>query len=390
MPNNKYIVHVDMDAFFASVEQRDNPKLRGLPVIIGSDPKEGKGRGVVSTCSYEARKSGIHSAMPISIAYRKCPKAIFLPPDIKKYSKISEQIYDIFYSFSPVIEMVGIDEAFLDITQSFHIFKTPLETCRKIQTKIKEELNLPASVGLAPTKIVAKIASDFDKPNGLVEVKSEDVKSFLYPLDLGVIWGLGKKTKIAFNNLSILTVGDLASVSDKKLIEAFGVNSLGFKKLANGIDTRIVESEISAKSISNEVTFKEDTTKNEILDSTMVFLCEKVSSRLRACDFKAKSLAVKIRLSDFSTFTRSISLTKSTNFDEIVLYHIKNLYTKFNKEGKAVRLIGVKASNLIEADANDYIFVDKKDKKRKSLCSAVDEIRGRFGDSSICRARVKT
>ena len=194
MNTNRYIIHVDMDAFFASIEQRDNPSLRGKPVIVGADPKKGRGRGVVSTSSYEAREFGIHSAMPISIAYQRCPYAAFLLPDMERYSEASRRIYRILYDFTPDIEPVGIDEAFLDITASYKIFGTPREAALLIKKRIKEETSLTASVGLAPTKMAAKIASDLEKPDGMVEVSREGLLDFLWPLEIRRLWGLGKKT----------------------------------------------------------------------------------------------------------------------------------------------------------------------------------------------------
>ncbi|MCX5715697.1 MAG: DNA polymerase IV [Candidatus Omnitrophica bacterium] len=198
----KLIVHVDMDAFFAAIEQRDNPELRGRAVVVGADPKAGKGRGVVSTCSYEARRFGIHSAMPISAAYKRCPDAAYLPVDIPKYSRVSRQIYKILYEFTPDIEPVGIDEAFLDITGSFHLFKTPLNTCLLLKAGIKEKTGLTASLGLAPTKTAAKIASDLKKPDGMVEVKPEGLLDFLWPLEIRRLWGLGAKTEQILNGMN--------------------------------------------------------------------------------------------------------------------------------------------------------------------------------------------
>ena len=246
MKKRRCIIHVDMDAFFASVEQRDDPALRGRPVVVGSDPKAGKGRGVVSTCSYEARKYGIHSAMPISIAYKKCPQAVFLPVDMEKYAEASAKIHEILYSFSPDIEPISIDEAFLDITGSYHLFGTPVETCRLIKEKIKKYTGLTASIGLAPTKMAAKIASDLDKPDGLVEVTEEKLLDFLRPLDVRKIWGLGPKCEAELQRLGIQTIGDLARMDPDHLTGTFGKVGLEFWRLANGIDERPVETEPEA------------------------------------------------------------------------------------------------------------------------------------------------
>jgi nucleotidyltransferase/DNA polymerase involved in DNA repair len=255
----RFIVHVDMDAFFAAIEQRDNPKFKGKPVIVGANPKKGEGRGVVSTCSYEARKFGIHSAMPISIAYKKCPQAVFLPVDMAKYERVSGEIYEILYNFTPQIEPVGIDEAFLDITRSFHLFESPHKTCLLIKSKIKSQTGLTASLGLAPTKMAAKIASDLKKPDGLVEISKEGLSEFLRPLDVGKIWGLGKKSQTVLHNMGIITIGELAKTDLGKIKEVFGKNGEYFRQLANGIDDSEVDTSEKIKSVSNEVTFFQDT-----------------------------------------------------------------------------------------------------------------------------------
>lgn len=384
--NRRYIVHVDMDAFFASIEQRDNPGCRGKPVVVGADPKFGKGRGVVSTCSYEARKFGIHSAMPISIAYKKCPHAVFLPPDMGKYEIASSRIFQIFYSFTPDVEPVGIDEAFLDITGSFHLFGTPSETCLSIKSKIKEMTGLTASIGLAPTKMAAKIASDLKKPDGMVEVAEEGLLDFLWPLDARKIWGLGSKSEEALAGMGIKTIGDLAKTDVKKLIEAFGRNGEHFWQLANGIDERTVDAEIDAKSISNETTFDKDTSDGSKIESALMALCEKVSARLRCDNLKCKTITLKIRLEGFFTYTRSITITDPTNFTDSLYKVIKDLYNNFSTKNKKVRLVGVRASNLTSSNFQENLFHEKGDERLEAIHGAVDSIKEKFGDDSIYRA----
>ncbi|MBN2120535.1 MAG: DNA polymerase IV [Candidatus Omnitrophica bacterium] len=386
MAKERVIVHVDMDAFFASIEQRDKPYLRGKPVIVGADPKRGKGRGVVSTCSYEARKFGIASAMPISTAYKKCPKAVFLPVDMEKYVKVSEEINEIFYQFTPDIEPVSIDEAFLDITGSFHLFKTPLNTCRLIKSRVKEELDLTCSVGLAPTKMAAKIASDLKKPDGLVVVSEEELLDFLWPLDVGKLPGLGKKSKSVLNDMGIITIGDLAKRSKQDLIEVFGKNGEYFWKLANGKDGRQVEAYQEEKSVSNEITFMQDTLDREIIKTSLLVLCEKVSQRLRQAGLKGRTITLKIRLEDFSTYTRAVSLLKSTNFVDVMYKAIINLFENFKKSGRKVRLLGVKVSNLAPSELRESIFDDKDDDRRERIHGAIEKIREKFSERSIRRA----
>jgi len=382
----KYIIHVDMDAFFAAIEQRDNPALIGKPVIVGADPRKGRGRGVVSTCSYEARKFGIHSAMPISIAYKRCPKGIFRPVDSLKYSQVSDEIYEIFYEFTPKVEMISVDEAFLDITGSHHLFGGPLGACKLLKSRIKEKTKLTASVGLAPTKMAAKIASDIDKPDGLVEVKQSKVLDFLWPLGIDKIWGLGKKSKIIFNNLGIKTIGDLAKKDLKEVEEILGKNGEYFWTLANGIDDREVETEEEAKSISNEHTFTEDTGDKKIIEAALISLCEKVSGRLRQEGLKGKTITLKIRLEGFLTYTRAKTLDKPTNFMDTIYKIIKELLGKFNRKGKKVRLVGVKASNFAFGEVQATLFEEKDEEKRERMHQAIDKIKNKFGRGAIFRA----
>lgn len=385
----RYIVHIDMDAFFASIEERDNPSLKGKPIVVGADPHRGNGRGVVSTCSYEARKYGIHSAMPISIAYKKCPKAVFLPVDIDKYSMVSGQIYEILYSFSPDLEPVSIDEAFLDITGSHHLFGTPVETCATIKAKIKDLTGLTASVGLAPTKMAAKIASDLDKPDGLVEVSEEGLLDFLRPLEVRKIWGLGSKCEERLRQVGIRTIGELADRDPKDLIRILGAAGIEFWRLSCGIDERQVVSETEAKSIGNEMTFDVDTIEGQRIEGAILALCEKVSFRLRVSGFKGRTVTLKIRLADFSTFTRSATIERATNFIDIIHETAARLYKDFDKAGKRVRLLGVKVSNLCRLETRDDLFTAMLDAKCEARHKACDTIRRKFGDSSIFMAGSK-
>ena len=387
MIRRKYIAHIDMDAFFAAIEQRDNPSLRGKPVVIGSDPKGGKGRGVVSTCSYEAREFGIHSALPISIAYRKCPDAIFLPVDGKKYSRVSHEIYDILYDFTPDIEPISIDEAFLDITGSAHLFGGPHDTCILIKEKVKKETNLTASIGLAPTKMAAKIASDLKKPDGFVEVTEEGLIDFLKPLDISRLWGLGKKTEPLLRNRGINTIGDIASHRREELINMFGKNGEHFWVLANGIDERDVETEDETKSVSNEHTFEKDTDDREEIEKTLMFLSEKVSSRMRQQGIKGRTVTLKIRLEGFKTYTRAITIDAQHHFSDVLYKRIKEVYNGFDLKGKRIRLLGVRVSNLSLGNDKVSLFEESADKKRENIHKALDKINERFGYGSIKRAR---
>ncbi len=382
---DRYIVHVDMDAFFAAIEQRDNPAFKGKPVVVGADPKAGMGRGVVSTCSYEARKYGVHSAMPISIAYRKCPQAVFLPVDMEKYLFVSARISAIFQEFTPNVEQVSIDEAFLDISDTYKLFGSPFDLCVAIKERIKKETGLTASVGLAPIKMAAKIASDMNKPDGLFEVKKEKLLDFLWPLDVNFLWGVGEKTRKALNQIGVYTIGSLAKKSKEELINIFGKNGLWLWQMSQGIDDSGVVVGREAKSISNETTFEKDILDRRHIEGELCRLCESVSDRLRKENLKSRTFTLKVRLEGFQTYTRSKTFGTPTNFSEDIIRVIKQLYEDFEIKDKKVRLVGVRAANFSAADES-VLFKDRIEVKKEDVHKAVDKIRGKFGAASICRA----
>jgi len=379
------IVHVDMDAFFAAIEQRDDPSLRGRPVIIGADPRGGRGRGVVSTCSYEARKFGVRSAMPISEAWRRCPQGVFLPPDFAKYEEASGLIRRAFYEFTPDLEQVSIDEAFLDITRSAHLFGGPLETCRRIKLRVKELTGLSCSVGLAPTKMAAKIASDLKKPDGLVVVEAAGLRAFLSPLDISRLWGLGPKTAEALRARGINTVGELAAARDADLL-ALGRHGPELRLLALGEDPREVREDYDTKSVSNETTFDADTGDEREIRESLVALADKVSSRLREGGFKGRTITLKIRLEGFETYTRAKTLPLSTNYADVICKEALALYAAFARGRKKVRLLGVKVSGLMPAGEKESLFEEEGDDRREKAHKAIEAIREKFGRSSIYRA----
>lgn len=381
----RFIVHVDMDAFFASVEQRDNPAYQGRPVVVGADPKNGMGRGVVATCSYEARRFGIHSAMPISIAYRKCPQAVYLAVNYEKYARVSKEIIAILKNFSPLVEQVSIDEAFLDISATYKLFGSPYEVCVAIKSQIRNKTRLVCSVGLAPTKMSAKIASSLRKPDGLVEVKAEKVIEFLSPLGVEMLWGIGQKTKIILNQRGICTIGDLAGRSKEELTVLFGKNGAWFWDLSRGIDKAEVVSEHTVKSVSNETTFEKDARDKTIIKKELALLCELVSDRLRKDGFRPRTITLKIRLEGFKTYTRSVTLPEPTNFSEDLFREIKYLFENFETNNKRVRLVGVRASNLSIRD-EESLFKDEGKEKKEGIHRAVDKIKEKFGRSSILHA----
>jgi DNA polymerase-4 len=379
------IVHVDMDAFYASVEQRDFPGYRDRPVIVGADPKGGKGRGVVAACSYEARRFGIHSAMPISKAYRRCPEAVFLRPRMDKYLKESRRIFTILERFTPDIEPVSIDEAFLDITDSFHLFGSAADTCRLIKATIRKETGLAASLGMAPNKMTAKIASDLDKPDGLVIVDRKGLLVFLHTLPVTKLWGVGKKTQILFRDYGIRTIGDLARQDQKTFVKTFGKAGEHAWKLANGIDPRMVTTEREAKSVGHEHTFPEDVRDKGMVLDTLMRLSESVSRRLRKAGLKGRTITLKIRFSDFKTHTKAASLPEATNFVEDIYRQAAARAAEFDLDRRLVRLVGVSVSHFERKPPQPTLFqADAPDKdKREQLHKALDRIKDRFGEGAI-------
>ena len=390
MSRERLIVHADMDAFFAAIEQRDNPALRGKPVVVGSDPREGKGRGVVSTCSYEARVFGIHSAMPISQAYRLCPHACFVPVDGRKYGGESERIYAIFARFSAEIEPVSVDEAFLDITTSWKLFgKTPADTCLRLKAAVKKETGLTASVGLAPNKMTAKIASDLKKPDGFVQVTKAQLLDFLGPLDIGKIPGLGPKAKSILNTRGIKNIAQLALLTQEETGRLLGSSSGEyFWRLANGMDDRLVEQGGEAKSSSAEITFQTDVSEQERLEAALLELAEKVASHLRADKLKTRQIVLKIRLEGFETFTRSAPRREPTHFSADIYADALALLRSFGRNGKKVRLLGIRAGELLAQEEDLRLFRPPGEAKLSALSATMDEIRKRYGFGAIIPARL--
>jgi DNA polymerase-4 len=392
MNRQRWIVHADMDAFFAAVEQRDNPALRGRPVVVGADPKGGRGRGVVAAASYEARAFGIHSAMPISRAYRLCPQAVFLQGRMEKYERESDRIFAILERFTPDIEPLSIDEAFLDITRSHHLFGTPEETGLKIKAAIKKETDLTASLGLAPNKFTAKIASDIGKPDGFVVVTPERLLEFLHPLPVGRLWGVGPVMQKEFQKAGIRLVGDLARRPLAEIVRIFGASGEQAWRLAQGQDPREVESAAEAKSMGAEHTFDEDTSDQNLLLDTLASLSDRTSRRLRKSGLSGRTITLKIRFEDFSTHTRAASLPRATNLTEDIFRTACRHLQGFDLGQVKVRLLGVSVSGFGRPTGQLGLFgevlsSDGSDGKKEQLQSAVDRIKDKFGDRAIRRRR---
>ena len=386
MTENRQIIHVDMDAYYASIEQLDNPDLVGKAVIVGGDPKK---RGVVSAASYEARKFGVHSAMPMSQAIRLCPDAIVLPVRMKRYAEFSQQIHAIFRQFTPQIEPISLDEAFLDVTGSIQLFGSAEKIGRAIKDQIKEQLGLVASVGIAPNKFLAKLASDLNKPDGFVIITEENKQQILDPLPVSRIWGVGKVTEKALKFKGIHTIEQLRRAQPEILRSILGDQTPHMLRLAQGVDNREVESDREAKSISSEQTFATDITDKDILIDVLVNQVEDVGQRLRLNDLEAKTITLKLRYDDFHTITRSSTFDHPTNITKILWQEAEQVFLKWHKKSAgALRLLGFGVSGLLKAGSGQHqLFTEPEVEKQKRLDEAFDKIRNKFGHDALRRGK---
>lgn len=376
---DRWIMHVDMDAFYACVEQRDKPELKGLPVVVG-----GLGnRGVVSTASYEARVFGVHSAMPMSTARKLCPEAIFISPDHKRYKAVSEQIMAIFTGFAPLVEPLSIDEAFLDITGISKAVADLPGYALALKKRIKEQTQLTASVGIAPNKFLAKFASDYKKPDGLMLIKPENVQELLAPLPVGYLVGIGKATQKALKSFGIETIEQFRKTDYRVLEKVTGKQTESFLLLANGIDERQVQPDREAKSIGKENTYEQDLYDSEQIRQELLMLAQKVGWRLRRENLCGQTLTLKVRYPDFETHTRSSSSSFGFYYDEYIYKEALNLCKKINLK-KGVRLIGLTVSKL--HDNNQMMTsldFDGSEELQSKRTRAVDALKKRFGESII-------
>lgn len=343
---NRIIFHVDMDYFFAAVEEREHPEIRGKPVVVGADPKDGTGRGVVSTSNYEARKYGVTSGMPITKAWRLCPEAVFLPVNFHLYQKTSAQIMTILQQYTDIFERWGLDEAFLDVTTRVKNFKTAENIAQKIKKEVNDKQQLTCSVGVGPNKLVAKIGSDFNKPDGLTVVRAEDAKAFLAPLGVRKLLWVGKKTEKRLNMMGIRTVGDLADYDASVLVEKFGSTGTQLYLMAHGIDNSKVQEHWEQKSMSREQTFEEDTSSSALILDTIDALSEDLHQELIASNFTFKTATVKIRYENFETHTHSKTLPLFTDRLKDIQKSAKDLIQDYLCPDRKIRLIGIKLSNL--------------------------------------------
>ena len=380
------ILHVDMDAFFASVELRDRPELKGLPVVVGHSG----GRGVVTSATYEARKFGIHAAMSMTEATRRCPKAIFIEPNHEKYSEVSEKLQEIYLSFTPLVEPLSVDEAFLDVSGSRKLLGTPIEIGKKLREKVFQEENITCSVGIAPTKFIAKLASTRAKPDGLIVVSPKEVIDFLHPLPVGALWGVGGKTEEVLKRLGLFKVSDIANLSLKTLKRALGDGiAEHLYELSWGKDERSVETNEPEKSVGNEETFSKDLDQAEDILREVLRLSEKVAARLRQAGLMGRTITLKVRFSNFSTITRSKTLLDPTDVAKEIYEVAKSLFEGLKLDQVRVRLVGVRVEKLVEEEqANRQLLLGENEKGWREIDKASDKANARFGDEAIKPARL--
>jgi DNA polymerase IV len=381
MVGPRTILHVDMDAFYAAVEQRDRPELKGKPVIIGADPRGGRGRGVVATASYEARAFGVSSAMPISQAWKRCPKGVYLPPDMEKYAAVSREVMDVLGRFSDCVEPVSIDEAFLDVTGSRRAFGDGEAVGRRLKDSVLKETRLTASVGVAASKLVAKVASDMRKPDGLVVVAPGTEAAFLAPLPIRRLWGVGPKMEEELARLGVHTIGALAALEPDRLARKLGTHGHDLMRLARGEDDRpVVADPGEAKSLGQEHTFDQDVSDLGTLRATLLDLADAVARRLRSHDLRGRTVTLKYRDETFRTLTRAETLVKPTDAGEVLFRTAWRLFEGVHGE-RRVRLLGIYTSGF-GAGAQMDLFAPP--------ASAADKVRDavdrRFGEGTLTRA----
>jgi DNA polymerase-4 len=371
-----------MDAFYASVEVKDNPSLKGKPVIVGGNRK----RGVVSSASYEARKFGVHSAQPIATAARLCPHGVFLPTRMSRYKEVSDLVFEIFHRFTPLVEPLSIDEAFLDVTGSTRLFGSPENIAIDIKRMIVEEIGITASAGVGPSKFIAKIASDLNKPDGLTVVPYDQVREFLDPLPIGKLWGVGKATQKALSFLGVKTVEELSSLPADVLEKKFGKHGIHIHLLAKGIDNRDVVPEREVKSIGNEETYAEDILDMEVIKKEILALAVKVARRLRNEHVKGKTITLKVKYKDFVQITRSVTLPETIDDGGVIYQNCCDLLKKTEAGKKPIRLLGVTVSLPKSHQGQKQLLLFSEEPvslKKKSLNTAIDRIYEKFGEDKI-------
>jgi len=384
----KTIFHVDMDAFFVSVEELFDPSLKGKAVVVGGQKDE---RGVVSAASYEARKFGVHSAMPLRTAAKMCPHATFVDGHPERYREYSQHVYEVLTHFSPLVEMASIDEAYLDMTGTERLHGPPLRAAHNLHAGMQARTQLHCSIGIGTSRLIAKVSSAQAKPNGMLWVIPGQEAKFLAPLDVRSIPGVGKVTEQKLHELGIRKVGDLARMEEAELEERFGKWGLALAGKSRGedaggwFDTAVGE-DVEAKSISHEHTFNEDTAELDQLESTLMRLSEMVGRRLRESGVYARTIQLKLRYKDFSTITRAHTIPAPTQLDIEIFEQVRQLFRNNWREGAQVRLLGVHASSLEEAGTQLDLLDEDRQQRWKQALSAADKLRDKYGESSVSLA----
>lgn len=371
------IIHVDMDAFFASVEQRDNPQLQGRPVAVGGRPEQ---RGVVAAASYEARRFGVKSAMAMATAVKLCPGLVIVPTNHRRYKEVSDMIMEIFYSYTPLVEPLSLDEAFLDVRGSEKLFGPPENIGTEIQRRIKEELQLSASVGIGPNKFIAKLASDYQKPGGFTIIPREKMLDFLAPLPVEKMWGTGARTADKLKRIGVYTIGQLRELKLDYLEESFGKYGRVLYEFARGEDTRPVETHREPRSVGREVTFAEDVLDMDELRRTLRLLAEKVGRSLRRENIKCGSVTLKIKYPDRKLVTRAAGLPEPTNLTGAIYTTASRLLDKHCRP--PVRLIGVTCGKLTR-ERIVTLFPDEQQVKEERITTALDKLKDRYGENVV-------
>lgn len=387
MPAPRSILHVDMDAFFASVEIHDRPELKGKPVVVGGRVEH---RGVVAAASYEARTFGVHSAMPMATALRLCPQAVVLPARGDRYGEISGRIMDILKSFTPLVEQISVDEAFLDVTACGALFGPPETIARAIKARVLAATGLTCSVGVAPNKFLAKVASDLEKPDGLTVIPAGGEAAAIAPLPVRRIWGVGPRTEATLVALGLTTVGALAAAAPEPLARRLGSYAGELQALARGEDDRPVETGGEAKSISRETTFSEFLSDPDRIDGVLLALADDVAASLRADGLAARTLTLKVRDETFATVTRSVTLADPADLGEELYAAAARLYReRIDLKGRRVRLLGVGATGLTPRGLGQLaLLVDRRTDKARKVAETVDRIRKKHGEGAVTRAQL--
>jgi len=377
------ILHVDMDAFYASVAELDNPQYKGKALVVGAGV-----RGVVLSANYEARKFGIRAAMPVGRAKRMAPHAIFIAPEHHRYAEISERVMTIFNSFTPLVEPISLDEAFLDVTGSQKLFGDGREIATKIRNQVEQEEGITCSVGIAQSKFIAKLASQHCKPNGMLEIKSDRILEFLHPLPVRALWGVGPKTAESLDRLGLHTVADIANTPRSTLIRALGdATGESLYELAWGRDYRDVIPDEPEKSIGNEETFSRDIDNPEEILAELLRMSEKATARLRERGLFAKTISMKIKFADFTTLSRAKTLPIGIDSTQETYEIVKKLYLALRNEGARIRLVGVSLSNLLE-EAPVQLELGARDRGWRDADTAIDKAKARFGRGSVRPGRL--